>query len=107
MPSRRIMNHESRIRGVAIAALVALLLPGCAAKTQVQKAGADQDIARDVSWELRKNPRLADVNALCSDGVVTLLGRVDSKAVEADAVKSAESSSHGSKVVSKLDIRPR
>ena len=86
---------------------VLLLLPGCAPRTPVEKAGSDQDIARDVSWELRKEPRFADVNALCSGGVVTLQGRVDSKAVEADAIKSAEASAHGSKVVSKLEIRPR
>jgi len=92
---------------VAIAALVALLLPGCAARTQVQKAGADQDIARDVSWELRKDARFSDVNAFCAQGVVTLKGRVDTKGAEADAIKTAESSSHGGRVVSQLEIRPR
>ena len=84
-----------------------LLLSCCAPTTQVQKAGTDQDIARDVSWELRKDPRFQDINALCSGGVVTLQGRVDTKAVEADALKTARASSHGANVISSLQIRPR
>jgi osmotically-inducible protein OsmY len=60
-----------------------------------------------VNWELRKDPRFAEVNASCTAGTVTLKGRVDSKGVETDAVKIAESGSRGTRVVSALEIRPR
>ena len=84
------------------------LLPGCAAKTEVQKAGSDQDIARDVSWELRKDRRFElAVNVFCVEGTVTLTGRVDSREAEADAIRVAQSRSRGGRVVSKLEIRPR
>ncbi len=60
-----------------------------------------------MSWELRKESRFADVNALCTEGTVTLQGRVDSKAAEEDAVRVAQSRTRGARVVSKLQIRPR
>jgi len=107
MFGRRITNHESRIGAALFLAMLVLLQPGCGPRSEVQKAGLDQDIARDVSWELRKDPRFSDVNVLCSEGVVTLRGRVDSRAIEADAVKAAESRSRRAQVTSKLEIRPR
>ena len=100
-------NQESRISGAALLLLLVLLQPGCGPRSEVQKAGLDQDIARDVSWELRKDPRFSDVNVFCSEGTVTLQGRVDSRAIEADAVKAAESRSRSARVASKLEIRPR
>jgi len=84
-----------------------LLVPGCAPSTPVRKAALDQDIARDVNWELRKDSRFAEVNASCIAGTVTLKGRVDSKAVESDAVTRAGSASRGARVDSELEIRPR
>jgi hypothetical protein len=84
-----------------------LLLPGCAPSTPVRKAALDQDIARDVNWELRKDARFAEVIASCTSGTVTLRGRVDSKAAESNAVQTALSGSRGSRVVSELEIRPR
>ena len=73
----------------------------------MQKAGSDQDIARDVSWELRKDSRFADVTVFCTEGVVTLQGRVENRIAEAEAVRVAESRSRMAKVVSRLEIRPR
>lgn len=96
-----------RITGVVLLVLLAIAQPACGPKTQVQKAGLDQDIARDISWELRKEPRFADVNVFCAEGAVTLQGRVDSKAVEEEAVRIAGSRSRGGRVESKLEIRPR
>lgn len=107
MDSGRITNHESRIVGVALLVLLAIAHPGCGPRTEIQKAGLDQDIARDVNWELRKEARFADVNAFCAEGVVTLQGRVDSKAVEEDALRVAQARSRTGRVVSKLQIRPR
>jgi osmotically-inducible protein OsmY len=83
------------------------LLWGCASPTQIGKAANDQDVARDVSWELRKDARLSDVTVGCAGGTVTLKGRVDSRAAEADAVRIAQSSAHGGRVISELEIRPR
>jgi hypothetical protein len=102
-----IKRPESRIGGGLLLALLVLLQPGCGPRSEIQKAGLDQDIARDVSWELRKDPRFSDVNVLCTGGVVTLQGRVDSPAIEADAIRVAGSRSHGARVGSKLEIRPR
>lgn len=84
-----------------------LLLPACSPGTLIQKAGADQDIARDINWELRKDPRFELVSASCIESLVTLQGRVASKPIEEEALRLAESRSHGARVVSKLEIRPR
>ena len=84
-----------------------MLHPGCGPRTEIQKAGLDQYIARDVSWELRKEPRFADVTVFCAEGLVTLQGRVESRAVESEALRVAESRSRMARVVSKLEIRPR
>jgi len=103
----RIANRGSRIIGVILLVLVAIAHPGCGPRTEIQKAGLDQDIARDISWELRKEPRFADVSVFCAEGLVTLQGRVESKTVETEAVRRAESRSRTARVVSKLEIRPR
>jgi len=60
-----------------------------------------------VNWELRKEARFSDVNAFCAEGIVTLQGRVDSKAVEEDALRVAQVRSRAARVVSKLQVRPR
>ena len=87
--------------------LCGFLLPACAPHTPIQKAGADQDIARDINWELRKDSRFEQVTASCVEGTVTLQGRVASKPVEEEALRLAESHSRGARVVSKIEIRPR
>jgi osmotically-inducible protein OsmY len=83
------------------------LLLSCGPHTAVQKAGGEQEVARDISWELRKDPRFGDVNVYCTEGVVTLQGRVDTKVVEQDAIRVATYQGRGARVVSKLVIRPR
>ena len=87
--------------------LCGFLLLGCAPRTDVQKAGTDQDIARDISWELRKDARFEALNVFCGEGTVTLTGRVPSKEAEADALRIAGSRSRGLRVVSTIEIRPR
>ena len=73
----------------------------------MQKAGRDQDIARDINWELRRDSRFESVRAFCVEGVVTLEGRVDTKDAESDAVQVAIGQARGSHVISKVEIRPR
>ena len=93
--------------GGLLAALAASTLLSCGPRTPVQKAGEDQEIARDISWELRKDPRLEDVSVSCVDGVVTLSGRVDGQADSEKALDLAESWGRGAQVVNRLEIRPR
>jgi hypothetical protein len=88
-------------------ALVALVLPACAAPTQVQKAGLDQDISRDINWEFRKDRRLDEVSAYCIDGLVTLEGHVSDPPSLEEALRIARAHSRGARVVSKIDLRPR
>ncbi|HXX94309.1 MAG TPA: hypothetical protein VEN81_11805 [Planctomycetota bacterium] len=95
-------------RAVWLVGLAGLLLAaGCSGGSQAQKAALDQDVARDVNWELRKDARFAEVHASCAGGIVALRGRVDSRGVEADALKIAQTSAHGARVLSELEIRPR
>ena len=103
-------SHQGQFPRITLWAfcLCGALFFGCGPTTAVQKAGLDQDIARDINWELRKHrPRLDDVTAYCVEGVVTLQGRVDSKKVESEALEVASVHSRGCLVVSKLDVRPR
>jgi len=103
-PARRRAGILAR---AALLALAAALVPACAPPTSVQKAGEDQEIVRDIGWELRGNPRFADVQVTCVDRVITLSGRVDTRA-DADAVcGTARSRGRGAPVVNRLTVRPR
>jgi hypothetical protein len=94
--------------GPTLLALLSLLcLWGCTPRTPIQKAGQDQEIARDIHLELRKDARFEHVNAFCVDYVVTLEGRVSSKAEEAEAVRIAGTRARGAPLYSRLEIRPR
>ncbi len=91
---------------LALAALAASMALACAPRTAVQKAGEDQEIVRDICWELRE-PRFAAVCVFCVDRVITLSGRVDSQA-DADTVfNTALSQGRGAQVVNRLLVRPR
>jgi len=88
--------------------LLTLTLPGCpSAPTAGRKAGADQEVAKSINWELRKDPRLADVTAFCVGGRVTLEGRVADRAAAEDALRVAREHARGGDVVLKLEVRPR
>lgn len=94
----------------AIASLLlacAALLAGCPARTPIQKAGHDQEIATQIVWELRKDPRFADVIVKCLDRQVTLAGRVNDAAAAGDAFAVAQGHARGAEVVSKIEVRPR
>lgn len=94
--------------GVLVAGIGAgLLVSSCASHTLIQKTGSDQDIARDIRWELRKDPRFEMVTAICAEGVVTLEGRVASKAIEDEAIHLAEAQGRAVRVVSRIEVRPR
>jgi osmotically-inducible protein OsmY len=87
--------------------ILAFALPGCAPSTPARKAGTDQEIAKDINWELRKDPRLEGVTAYCADGRVTLEGRVSDRAAADEALRLARRRARGGEVVDKLDVRPR
>ncbi len=93
--------------GLAAAALAASIVPACAPRTPVQRAGEDQEIARDICWELRKEPRFAEVGVTCVDRVITLTGRVDRQADADDAFNLALSRGRGAPVVNRLKIQLR
>jgi osmotically-inducible protein OsmY len=103
----QVPNRRSQTAAVLVAAFAAIFLSGCAPSTPVQKAGHDQDIARDINWELRRDIRFTSINAFCIQGVVTLEGRVDNKQAESDAIQVANAYSRGAHVVSKLEVRAR
>ncbi len=91
-------------------ALPLLLLAGvsCASPaTPTARAGADQEIARAINWELRKDARFADVVAYCVDGTVRLQGRVADAAAAQDALRLARARARGGQVLLQLDVRPR
>jgi hypothetical protein len=93
------------VRKIAALLGLALLLPACAPKTEFQKAGTDQEIARDILWEMRNDPRLREVRVTCVHETVTLEGRVS----DAAARQAAEDLARGraSAVVNKLEVKPR
>ena len=85
---------------------VASALLSCAPRTPVQKAGADQEIVRDICWELRA-PRFARVHVSCSDGVITLEGVVD-RPEDAETVRRVvRAQGRGAAVVDRLQVCPR
>lgn len=93
------------MRRIAAAVALALLLPACAPKTAFESAGTDQEIARDILWEMRRDPRLKDVRVTCEKENVTLDGVVgDPEAREAAETLARNRSS---KVLNKIMVKPR
>lgn len=94
------------LRRLAWVLLASVAVPACAPRTPVQKAGADQEIVRDICWELR-DPRFARVHVSCVDGVLTVGGLVD-RPEDAEAVREVvRSRGRGAAVVERLEVRPR
>lgn len=85
----------------------ALLLPSCAPKTTIQKAGSDQEIATEILWEYRKDPRFAEIRVSCVEKLITLEGRVPDQAALDTALAIARTHARSSTVTHKLEIRPR
>lgn len=96
-------------RRTLLLAALALLAPGCASKTSAERAGTDQEIARDILWRYKQDNvgRFREVRVLCEDRVVTLEGRVANAKDAADAIQIAMSMCRGGKVDSRLDVRAR
>lgn len=91
-----------------VLATVFLAAASCSsAATPASRAGADQEVARAINWELRKDPRFADVVAYCVDGIVRLQGRVADAAAARDARELARARARGGQVLLQLDVRPR
>lgn len=95
------------MRRLVLGILAAAILPACAATTQVQKAGTDQEITTQILWRYREDARFAAVQVTCADRVVTLEGRVDDRLAHEDALRIARDLARGSEVVSKVAVRPR
>ena len=89
--------------------LLGLLLcgPACAPKTSAERAGIDQEIARNILWRFHGDSRFSNVRVICEERVITLEGRVNDPQTAADAVRIATSEARGGKVESRLDTRLR
>jgi len=83
------------------------LSPGCTPTSSSERAGIDQEIARNILWRFHGDARFGDVRVLCENRTVTLEGRVDDEKAVADALQIARSESRGGKVESRLEVRPR
>lgn len=99
---------KQALRGTAIL-LVALCLWACAAKTSSERAGIDQEIARNILWRYREDraARFREIRVICEDREIVLEGRVTDAKAAADAIQIAMSEARGGKVDSRLDVRPR
>jgi len=96
------------VRSLALLA-AALWLSSCAAKSPADRAGIDQEIARNILWRYREDPagRFRDIRVTCDEREITLEGRVADAKAAADAIQIALSEARGGKVDSRLDVRPR
>ena len=93
---------------IGLPALFLVAMAACSSPaTAGARAGADQEVARSINWELRKDPRFAEVVAYCVDGVVRLQGRVADAAAAQDALRLARARARGGQVLLQLDVRPR
>ena len=89
-----------------IPAVFLALLSGCPS-TPAERAGNDQEITRDITWELRKDKRFEDVRVTCINHLVTLKGRVGDKQAVDDAFAIARSLARGATVLPRLLIRAK
>ena len=85
-----------------------LLLGSCAPAQPSRRMAEDQDITRDILWELRKDPRMSAVRVTCVERVITLEGTVPDRSTLDDAVRVAtQKAGLGARIVSSLVIRAR
>jgi len=98
-----------RVLRPVLFALTLAALPGCAAETPTQRAGVDQEIARDILWRFHQDSggRFRDIRVTCEGRVVTLDGRVGDPRTAGDAIQIAQNESRGGKVESHLEVRLR
>jgi hypothetical protein len=96
-------------RRSALLALIVVGLPGCSSKSASERAGIDQEIARNILWRFHQDPggRFRDVQVTCEDRVVTLEGRVSDAKTATAAIEIALGESRGGKVDSRLEVRFR
>ena len=99
------MRHPAR--HPALLLLAVLLLPACAPRTPIQSAGVDQEITREILWEYRKVPALADVRVSCSDHRVRLEGRVPDPTALDEALRIASRRGRGAEIENRITIMPR
>lgn len=88
---------------VALAAVAACSGPKRSEDPKIQ----DQEIQRDLSWQLHGNPRYADIRISCEKGVVTLDGIVTDEADNEQAQRIAWNISGVRDVRSRLQLRSR
>ena len=84
-----------------------LLLSSCGPSTPARRVADDQDITRDILWELRKDPRMAAVRVTCVERTVTLEGTVPDRAALDEAIRVAALKAGGARLLSSLVIRAR
>jgi voltage-gated potassium channel len=89
--------------------LVVAALSACAAKTPSERAGIDQEIARDILWRYREDRagRFRDVRVTCEDRQVTLEGRVPDAVAATEAIQIALAEARWGRVDNRLEVRPR
>ena len=89
--------------------LLGLMLcgPACTSKTPAERAGIDQEIARNILWRFHKDARFSNIRVISEDRTITLEGRVDDAKTAADALQIARSEARGGAVESRLEVRPR
>ena len=99
---------ETGVRPFLLLMMLAALA-GCSAKSPSERAGVDQEIARNILWRFHQDPsnRFRDVQVTCEDRVITLGGRVSDSKAAADALQIALSESRGGKVDNHLEVRLR
>lgn len=83
------------------------ILGACTPSTPAARVADDQDLTRDILWELRKDPRLAKVSVTCVDRTLTLTGTVPDRASLDEAIRIASLKAGGARILSSLLIRPR
>jgi hypothetical protein len=87
--------------------MVLVQVQGCGPSTPGRRLADDQDITRDILWELRKDPRLGAVRVTCVDRIVTLEGTVPDRASLDEALRVAALHAGGARLLSSLMIRAR
>lgn len=88
--------------------LVFALVVGCAGpRRSDDPLVRDEEICRDVAWELHQDDRFADVRVTCKKGVVYLNGVVTEESDREQARRRAWSVSGVEEVRSSLRLRSR
>lgn len=96
-----------KILGCFLVAATMVASCGGRAHRATDDIALDKDVETKILWHMKGDARFDEVRPECADGVVTLRGRVPSRAASDEAFRIALEENRGRRVENMLEIRAK